>query len=342
MINSTKAKKRLNTSDNITGDNITNESVKVNNTPIDEVSLKKIRKKHKIQDISNHAILMISTLLVVSILAVILITIFLGGYQKVTWEFLTGVPEEGMTEGGIFPGIFGTVLLVLLMSIFCIPVGTITAIYLAEYSNKNSRLYKIINTSVTTLAGIPGIIIGLFGLSFFVVTVGGSIDKAFYGGKLVWGKPAVIWAALTMGVLTMPVVIVSVKEALEAVPETLKEAAFSLGATKSETILKVVLPKAFTGVLTGSILAVSRGSGEVAPILFTGVAYYLPYLPSSLTDQFMELGYHIYVMATQSVDVDATLPIQFATTLVLLALTFLLNLSAIFLRRRLRKLSTTI
>ncbi|MFN4245262.1 MAG: phosphate ABC transporter permease PstA [Brevinematia bacterium] len=308
----------------------------------ENINFRKVEKKHKVQNTITYVVLALSTITVVSILLVILITIFLGGYEKVTWEFLTGVPEKGMTEGGIFPGIFGTVLLVILMAIFCIPVGTVTAIYLVEYSKKDSILYKIINLSVNTLAGIPGIIIGLFGLSFFVVTVGGTIDSVFYGGKLVWGKPALIWAGLTMGVLTMPVVIVTVKEALESVPETLKEAAFSLGATKSETILKVVLPKAMTGVFTGSILAISRGSGEVAPILFTGVAYFLPYLPSSLTDQFMELGYHIYVMSTQSVDVDATLPIQFATTLVLLSLTFLLNILAIILRRRLRKTLATI
>lgn len=300
--------------------------------------IRKLKQRYQVENAGTHLLLALSTVIVVLMLAVILVTIFTGGYEKITWEFLTTAPEEGMTKGGIFPGIFGTVLLVLIMSIFCIPVGIITAIYLSEYANKNSYFYKIVYFSIATLAGIPGIIIGLFGLSFFVVAVGGSIDSLFYGNKLVWGKPALIWAGLTMSVLTMPVVIVSVKEALDAVPNTLREASFSLGATKCETVLKVVLPRAMTGILTGSILAVSRGSGEVAPILFTGVAYYLPYLPSSLTDQFMHLGYHIYVMSTQSVDVDATLPIQFGTTLVLLALTFTLNLIAIFLRAKLRKI----
>ncbi|MEN2997585.1 MAG: phosphate ABC transporter permease PstA [Brevinematia bacterium] len=300
-------------------------------------SLKRLKSRYKVEDTLTRFLLGFSVVLIVLIFVIILTTIFIGGYQKITWDFLTGAPEKGMTEGGIFPGIIGTVLLVLVMSIFCIPVGVITAIYLSEYANKESYFYKIVYFSISTLAGIPGIILGLFGLSFFVITLGGTIDNLFYGGKLTWGKPALIWAGLTMAVLTMPVVIVSVKEALESVPETLKEAAFSLGATKYETVFKVVLPRAMTGVLTGSILAVSRGSGEVAPILFTGVAYYLPYLPSSLTDQFMELGYHIYIMATQSVDVDATMPIQFGTTLVLLVLTFMLNLFAIFLRGRLRK-----
>lgn len=311
---------------------------KVNNTESFKKDYFKLKAKYKIENAITYIILFLSVILIVGMLAIILLTIFVGGYEKITWEFLTGVPEEGMTEGGIFPGIFGTVLLVLIMSIFCIPIGVITAIYLTEYARKDSLFYKVVNFSINTLVGIPGIVLGLFGLAFFVVTVGGTIDNLFYGGKLVWGKPAIIWAALTMSVLTMPVVIVSVKEAIESVPETIKEASFALGATKYETVFKVVLPRALTGVLTGSILAISRGSGEVAPILFTGVAYYLPYLPTSLTDQFMELGYHIYVMSTQSVDVDATLPIQFATTLVLLTITFILNLFAIILRSRLRKI----
>lgn len=311
---------------------------KVNNAESFKKDYFKLKTKYKIENVITYIILFLSVILIVGMLAIILLTIFIGGYEKITWEFLTGVPEEGMTEGGIFPGIFGTVLLVLIMSIFCIPIGVITAIYLTEYARKDSLFYKVVNFSINTLVGIPGIVLGLFGLAFFVVTVGGTIDNLFYGGKLVWGKPAIVWAALTMSVLTMPVVIVSVKEAIESVPETIKEASFALGATKYETVFKVVLPRALTGVLTGSILAISRGSGEVAPILFTGVAYYLPYLPTSLTDQFMELGYHIYVMSTQSVDVDATLPIQFATTLVLLTITFILNLFAIILRSRLRKI----
>ncbi|MCX8028902.1 MAG: phosphate ABC transporter permease PstA [Brevinematales bacterium] len=307
---------------------------------IKERENKNLKSIYRIGNISTYALLGISSLLVVLILAIILLIIFIGGYEKITWEFLLGSPEEGMTEGGIFPAIFGTVFLVIVMSIFAIPIGVVTAIYLSEYSKKDSLFYRFVHFSINTIAGIPAILIGLFGFSFFIVFIGGGIDNLFYGGKLVWGKPAILWAGITMAVLTLPVVIVSVKEALEAVPSTLREASFALGATKAETVFKVVLPRAMTGVFTGSILAVSRGSGEVAPILFTGAAYFLPYLPSSLNDQFMELGYHIYIMSTQSVDVDATLPIQFATTLVLLLLTFLLNLVAIILRRRLRKLQT--
>jgi phosphate transport system permease protein len=296
-----------------------------------------IKIRYKIDDFLTNFLLAVSVILIVGFFAIILAVIFLGGYERVTWEFLTQAPEHGMTEGGIFPAIIGTVLLVIVTTIFSVPLGIITAIYLVEYGNKESAFYKFVNGSINLLASIPTIVIGMFGLAFFVIYIGGMIDKAFYGGNLTWGKPALIWAGLTMGLVSLPVVVSSVREALEAVPESLKEASFALGATKMETILKVVLPRAFTGVLTGTILGVSRSTGEVAPVLFTGAAYFLPYLPSSLTDQFMELGYHIYIMATQSVDVDATLPIQFATTLVLLSITFILNILAIIVRRRLRR-----
>ena len=296
-----------------------------------------IKIRYKVDDFLTYFLLAVSVILIVGFFGIILAIIFLGGYEKVTWEFLTQAPEHGMTEGGIFPAIIGTVLLVIVTTIFSVPLGIITAVYLVEYGNKESAFYKFVNGSINLLASIPTIVIGMFGLAFFVVYIGGMIDNTFYGGKLTWGKPALIWAGLTMGLVSLPVVVSSVREALEAVPESLKEASFALGATKMETILKVILPRAFTGVLTGTILGVSRSTGEVAPVLFTGAAYFLPYLPSSLTDQFMELGYHIYVMATQSVDVDATLPIQFATTLVLLAITFILNVLAIIVRRRLRR-----
>jgi len=175
------------------------------------------------------------------------------------------------------------------------------------------------------------------GLGFFIQFVGGNMDKLAYGGKLHWAQPNILWASLTMALLTLPVVIVSVEEAMKNVPRELREASLALGATRLETIWKVVLPTSASGILTGAILAVSRGAGEVAPILFTGAAYFLPNLPKDLTSQFMELGYHIYIMSTQSPDVDATRPIQFATTFVLLALTFTLNFSAIFLRWQMRR-----
>ncbi len=279
-----------------------------------------------------------SAFAIIGAVFIIMGDIVAGGAGYVTWEFLTGDPTDGMTAGGVFPAIFGTFMLVLIMSIGGIPIGTITAIYLAEYAHQGSRLARLIRFAVTSLAGVPAIVFGLFGLGFFVQFVGSGMDGILSGdGKLVWGQPNILWASLTMALLTLPVVIVSVEEAIKAVPRELREASLALGATKWQTIRKVVLPNAVTGIMTGGILAVSRGAGEVAPILFTGAAYFLPKLPTSLSDQFMELGYHVYIMSTQSPDVEATMGIQYATTLVLLMLTFGLNFSAIFLRYRIRR-----
>lgn len=278
-----------------------------------------------------------SAVLTVATVFTIMGIIAWGGAPHLSWEFIFAKPTDGMTEGGIFPAIMGTFFLVILMSIAGVPVGTVTAIYLNEYVGQTSKLGRSIRFAVNTLAGIPAIVFGLFGLGFFVTFVGGGMDSVLSDGKLVWGKPNILWAALTLAVLTLPVVIVSVEEAVKAVPKELREASLALGATRLETIRKVVLPQSMTGILTGAILAVSRGAGEVAPILFTGAAYFLPDLPEHLHSQFMELGYHIYVMSTQSSDVEATRPIQFATTLVLLLLTFVLNFSAIFLRWQLRR-----
>lgn len=277
-----------------------------------------------------------AVLLIVAMLAAVMGNILLNGWEQVTWEFLSAAPEQGMTEGGIFPAIYGTVLLVLLMTIFVVPLGVCVAIYFSEYANRESWFYQYTRQAVNNLAGVPSIVFGLFGLGFFVQFVGRGIDNVLYEGKLTYGQPAIIWAALTMAVLTLPVVIVSVEEALRSVPQAYRDASYALGATRSQTIFRVVLPHAFSGVLTGGILAVSRGAGEVAPILFVGAAYFLPQLPTSLNDQFMELGYHIYVLSTQSPNVEATKPLLYATVLVLLVLTFLLNLTAFAIRARLR------
>jgi len=278
-----------------------------------------------------------SAFLVVAAVVIIMGDIIVGGWTTLSWEFIVGVPTEGMTSGGIFPAIFGTFLLVVIMSIAGVPVGTVTAIYLSEYASQKSILARMIRFAVNTLAGVPAIVFGLFGLGFFIQFVGAEMDNLLTDGtQLVWGQPNILWASMTMALLTLPVVIVSVEEAIKAVPQDLREASLALGATKWQTIRKVVIPNSFTGILTGGILAVSRGAGEVAPILFTGAAYFLPKLPTSLSDQFMELGYHIYIMSTQSPDVEATLGIQYATTLVLLLLTFMLNFSAIFLRYKVR------
>jgi len=280
----------------------------------------------------------LSVLLILSALVYMVADIAWQGKGALTWEFLTSAPKDGMTGGGIFPAIVGTVLLVVIMSLAGVPVGTITAIYLSEYSKRNSIFTKMIRFAVNTLAGVPSIVFGLFGLGFFVQFIGSGMDKvAGGGGALKWGQPNILWASLTMALLTIPVVIVSVEEALRSVPDDLRAGGLALGATKWQTIRKIVLPNAVSGIMTGTILAISRGAGEVAPILFTGVAYFLPKLPTSLSDQFMNIGYHIYIMATQSPDVEATKGIQYASVLVLLAVTFGMNIIAIIIRYKLRK-----
>jgi phosphate transport system permease protein len=279
----------------------------------------------------------LATLLVLFILVVILVDVAKNGFPRLTLGFITKAPSEGMTAGGIFPAIFGTVALVLLMTIAALPAGVATAIYLHEYANPSAPATRMVRIAVNNLAGVPSIVFGLFGLGFFVQFVGGGIDKFFYAGDKVFGQPALIWAALTMAILTLPVVIVATEEALSAVPRDLRLGSAALGASKFQTIIHVVLPQAVPGILTGAILAISRGAGEVAPILFTGAAYFLPTLPHTLHDQFMQLGYHVYVLATQSPDVDATRPLLYATVLVLLVLTFALNATAIVVRSRMRK-----
>jgi phosphate transport system permease protein len=279
-----------------------------------------------------------ATLIVLAILGVILFDVLRSGLSHLSLTFLTQAPRDGMTAGGIFPAIIGMVEMVFIMTLAGVPVGVATAIYLHEYAPPQSRLTRIIRIAVSNLAGVPSIVFGLFGLGFFVQFVGGGIDKAFFGGAKVYGQPALLWAALTMAVLTLPVVIVATEEALRAVPRELREASLALGATKFQTVLHVVIPQASAGILTGMILAVSRGAGEVAPILFTGAAYFLPQLPHGLSSQFMTPSYHVYVLATQSPDVDATKPILYSTVLVLLALTFVLNIAAILVRARVRRI----
>src|SRR4029077_17829181 len=207
-------------------------------------------------------------LIIVLMVAFIIGNIFINGKDNLSWRFISAAPEKGMTEGGIFPAIYGTVLLVILMTVAVVPVGVMVAIYLHEYSSHTSLLYKATRLAVSNLAGVPSIVFGLFGLGFFVKFVGSNIDRLFYGGALVFRQPAIIWAALTLAVLTMPVVILTTEDTLRAIPNELRDASMALGATKFQTIMHTVLPQAVTGILTGGILAVSRGAGEVAPILF--------------------------------------------------------------------------
>lgn len=275
--------------------------------------------------------------IIVAILALILFNIIWNGIGAISWTFLSHPPENGMEAGGIFPAIFGTVAMVFLMVIAVIPIGVLTAVYLHEYTRPDAWLTRLIRVAINNLAGVPSIVFGLFGLGFFVGFIGSGIDSVFYDTpRPVWGQPAIIWASLTLALLALPVVIVSTEEALRAIPRELREASYALGATKLQTIIRIVIPQAMPGIFTGAILGISRGAGEVAPIMFTGAAYYLAHLPTSLNDQFMVLGYHIYVMATQSPNIEATRPILYGTVLVLLLLTILLNFVAILLRSRIR------
>jgi phosphate transport system permease protein len=296
--------------------------------------------KNKAADIKGKVIVgatLTSVVLIIAVLFLIIGIIVYNGWEYFSWEFISSFPTDGMTKGGILPAIIGTFILVIVMSIAAVPFGTITAIYLTEYAKENSIFAAAVRFSVRTLAVVPSIIFGLFGLGFFIQFIGAGVDKVFNAGELHWGQPNILWASLTMALLTLPVVIVSVEEALKTVPRELREASLALGATKWQTIRKVVLPGSVSGIMTGTILAVSRGAGEVAPILFTGAAYYLATLPKSVSDQFMNLGYHIYIMSTQSSDVEKTMPIQFATTLVLLMLTISLNVVAVIIRSRIRR-----
>ncbi len=261
-------------------------------------------------------------------------------------EFITGEPRESNTEGGIFPAIFGTVMMVLIMSIVAVPFGVLAALYLREYAHQGI-LVRAVRIAVNNLAGVPSIVFGVFGLGFFVYLVGGTIDQVFFPERLptpTFGTGGILWASLTLGLLTVPVVIVASEEALAAVPRSMREASLATGATKFQTILRVVLPAAAPGILTGLILAMARGAGEVAPLMITGVVKLAPDMPVDsifpflhLDRKFMHLGFHIYDVGFQSPNVEAAKPMVYATSILLLIIVLLLNLTAIVVRNRLRR-----
>jgi phosphate transport system permease protein len=301
--------------------------------------------RFNIRELLLNVLVRLFTLVPLAILLFIFLKIYTGCSHVITWEFLSEPPRGGMMHGGIFPCIFGTLTVTLLMIVMALPLGISAAIYLVEYGG-NSPLVGVIRAAVNNLAGVPSIVFGLFGVGFFILFVGKNIDQILRTG-LLFGQPCMLWAAATLSVLVLPVIIVSTEEALNNVPQSHRSASLALGATKWQTIQRVVLPQARGGILTGAILAISRGAGETAPILFTGCAFFLPHLPVTKLfgaipmvnplEQFMELSYHIFVMATQSVDAQKALPIQYGTTFVLLAMTFLLNLAAIIYRIRHRR-----
>ena len=275
--------------------------------------------------------------LVLLMLAILLAQVAIVGAPEIDLEFLSGQPTSDMSGGGIGPAIFGTVLMTMLMTVAVAPVGVATALYLSEYAPRRSRWAEAIHAAVTNLAAVPSVVFGLFGLGFFVLFLGASMDEVVGADTPSWGRPSVLWASLTLSVLTLPVVIVSAEEAMREVPRELREAAIGLGATRFQTVLAVVLPGAKAGILTGLILAVSRGAGEVAPLLFTGAANFLPELPTDPRQMFMHLGYHVFTLATQSPDVDAVRRTLFGTVLVLLAIVLGLNAAAMVIRSRIRK-----
>jgi phosphate transport system permease protein len=267
-------------------------------------------------------------------------------YAGRLWEFVSGDPRESNTEGGIFPAIFGTVMMVMIMSVMAVPFGVLAGLYLREYARQGA-LVRTVRIAVNNLAGVPSIVFGVFGLGFFVYVVGGAIDRAFYPEALptpTFGTGGILWASLTLALLTVPVVIVAAEEALAAVPRSMREASLAAGATKWQTIQRVVLPAAAPGILTGLILAMARGAGEVAPLMITGVVKLAPDLPLDgffpflhLDRKFMHLGFHIYDVGFQSPNVEAAKPMVYTTTILLLAIVVLLNLTAIVVRNRLRR-----
>jgi phosphate transport system permease protein len=270
----------------------------------------------------------------------------IGIYLSRWWEFVSTEPREANTQGGVLPAIFGTVAMTLLMVVFVAPFGVITALYLREYA-KQGRLTSIVRISVNNLAGVPSIVYGVFGLGFFAYTMGGSIDQLFYPESLpnpTFGKGGILWASLTLALLTVPVVIVASEEALAAVPRSMREGSLACGASKWQTIRYVVLPKALPGIMTGMILAMARGAGEVAPLMLVGVVKLAPALPIDtfypffhLDRSFMHLGFHIFDVGFQSRNSEAGKPMVFVTTLLLLALIVTMNATAITIRNRLKK-----
>lgn len=267
-------------------------------------------------------------------------------YASRVGEFIVAAPRESNTEGGIFPAIFGTVMMVFLMSFAVAPLGVLAAIYLREYA-RQGLLVRLVRIAVNNLAGVPSIVFGVFGLGFFVYLVGGSIDRLFYPEALptpTFGTGGILWASLTLALLTVPVVIVAAEEGLAAVPRIVREGSLALGATKFETIWRVVLPAAAPGILTGMILAMARAAGEVAPLMIVGMVKLAPTLPIDgrfpfvhLERKFMHLGFHIYDVGFQSPNIEATTPLVFATALLLILLVTAMNLVAILLRNHLRR-----
>jgi phosphate transport system permease protein len=272
----------------------------------------------------------------------------LGFYFKEVWKFVSGEPREANTEGGIFPAIFGTVMMVMIMAVLVTPFGVVAAVYMKEYA-RQGPVIRLIRIAVNNLAGVPSIVYGVFGLGFFIYFLGGNIDEIFFQAKLpspTFGQPGMLWASLTLAILTVPVVIVATEEGLSRIPRAIREGSLALGATKAETLWRTVLPMAAPAMMTGLILAVARAAGEVAPLMMVGVVKLAPALAVDniapylhLDRQFMHLGFHIYDVGFQSPNVEAARPLVYATAFLLVLIIIILNMSAISIRNRLRETS---
>jgi phosphate transport system permease protein len=278
-----------------------------------------MKNSRKTQNIAFFFLLS-ATLLIVVPVGLIVVIIIQKGFPAINWQFLSDIPRQGMRTGGIFPAIIGTVYLVTGAIIFALPIGLLAAIYLSEYS-KDNLLNRIIKLAIVNLAGVPSVVYGLFGLALFVIFFK-------FGASILSGS-------LTLGIMILPIIITTSREALESVPQSFREVSFSLGASKWQTIRHIVLPNAIPGILTGTILGLGRAAGETAPILFTVAAFYLPQLPKSIFDQAMALPYHLYVISTQVPNVDEK--VRYGTAFVLLALVLFMNLVAIIIRTKFRK-----
>jgi len=278
-----------------------------------------MRNPYRTQNIA-FSFLFLATLLIVIPVGLIIAVIIQKGLPAINWQFLSDIPRQGMRAGGIFPAIIGTIYLVTGAIIFALPIGLLSAIYLSEYS-KDNILTRLIKLAIVNLAGVPSVVYGLFGLALFVVFFN-------FGTSILAGS-------LTLGIMILPVIITTSREALESVPQSFREVSLSLGASKWQTIRHMVIPNAIPGILTGTILGLGRAAGETAPILFTVAAFYLPQLPTSIFDQAMALPYHLYVISTQVPNVDEK--IRYGTAFVLLALVLFMNLVAIIIRYKFRK-----
>jgi len=316
----------------------------MNNKYFLDDSIKNKTFKLSKQDFWGMFIIKFTTYLIFILFLAIILFLYYNGSEIISRKFLFSSP----INNGIGVALFGTIAVCIIMIIFSVPIGVISAIYLVEYA-ENSILKKIIKMSINNLAGVPSIVFGLFGLGFFVLILGKNLDEVLNSG-LLFGKPSMLWASATLAILVLPTIIVTTMEALERIPDTQREAAYALGAEKWQVVKKVVLPQAAPGILTGIILSVSRGMGEVAPVLFLGCAFFIPNLPLAdlnlglfsiplinPAEQFMFLSYNVFILSTQSIDLRSSLPYLYGNVVILITLVMIFNSAAIYYRYKFRK-----